>query len=103
MTATILTSTEAFVLESMPSYQFVSDDCNLARLSVDDCKPRPDPFFYTLEVVCIVIFTADYLLRICTVHSVEPYEFGFDESSRGTSMVCDIAEISNTLRLKQTV
>jgi len=83
MTVTILSSTLSFICESMPRFQFVSDDCNLAHLSVDDCQPRPDPFFYQLEIACIVIFTTDYVIRIATAHSALPNECGLEETIQG--------------------
>jgi hypothetical protein len=34
------------------------------------CEPAARPIFYTLETICIVIFTIEYLLRLLTVHSI---------------------------------
>merc|ERR1719272_1507081 len=79
MTSTILISTMAFITESMPAFQFIKDECNVARLSVDDCQPLPVHFFYQLEVVCIIIFTLDYLARIGLVHSSDLDDCGFQE------------------------
>jgi voltage-gated potassium channel Kch len=89
--AVILVSTTSFILESMPEFRYTADTCVLSKLTVDDCEPRPHPFFHTLEVICIVIFTVDYVCRIATVHSVTPEECGLrmrddeEESEDGDS------------------
>jgi hypothetical protein len=50
-------------------------------LERDACIPTAIPEFDLIEVICIGIFTVDYLARILTVHSVTPAEAGIDTSS----------------------
>eukprot|EP00746_Dinoflagellata_sp_MGD_P011227 gnl/MRDRNA2_/MRDRNA2_123484_c0_seq1.p1 gnl/MRDRNA2_/MRDRNA2_123484_c0~~gnl/MRDRNA2_/MRDRNA2_123484_c0_seq1.p1 ORF type:complete len:647 (+),score=126.92 gnl/MRDRNA2_/MRDRNA2_123484_c0_seq1:70-2010(+) len=35
-----------------------------------ECKPQPKMYLVVVEVVCIYIFTMEYLIRICLVHAV---------------------------------
>ncbi|CAJ1351007.1 unnamed protein product [Effrenium voratum] len=70
----ILVSTATFILESMPGFQQRPGLCDelLAAhepITKEACEPVPDPSFYYLEVVCISIFTLEYLVRLLTCHS----------------------------------
>jgi len=78
MMAIILLSTMAFIMESMPDFNHTPAACTPGHLTVQDCEPKPEPWFWALEVVCICIFTVDYGLRISTVHSALPEECGVD-------------------------
>mmetsp|Transcript_10839 Transcript_10839/g.27955 ORF Transcript_10839/g.27955 Transcript_10839/m.27955 type:complete len:958 (-) Transcript_10839:150-3023(-) len=69
---TIAVSTLAFVMESMPEFRETPADCVLDALTLEDCEPRAFPIFAQIEVVCIAIFTVDYIFRVCTVHAVPP-------------------------------
>jgi hypothetical protein len=71
----ILVSTASFIMESMPDFNYTPDVC-LADLSIDNCKPRPDPVFHIVEFTCIVIFTIEYCGRMTTVHAATPEECG---------------------------
>eukprot|EP00928_Gymnodinium_smaydae_P026886 TRINITY_DN20970_c0_g3_i1.p1 TRINITY_DN20970_c0_g3~~TRINITY_DN20970_c0_g3_i1.p1 ORF type:complete len:914 (+),score=126.69 TRINITY_DN20970_c0_g3_i1:191-2932(+) len=88
MTVLIFTSTVAFILESMPQFRHVPESCDPAHLSVENCTPAPDIFFYRLEVFCIAVFTLDYVLRMLTVHAALPEEC--DISSRRKYSKCKI-------------
>eukprot|EP00929_Paragymnodinium_shiwhaense_P049526 TRINITY_DN24977_c0_g1_i1.p1 TRINITY_DN24977_c0_g1~~TRINITY_DN24977_c0_g1_i1.p1 ORF type:complete len:984 (+),score=185.48 TRINITY_DN24977_c0_g1_i1:191-3142(+) len=78
MLSAIMVSVVAFVLESLPDYQYTRAACTQAALTVEDCKPLPRPIFGTLEVCCITLFTIDYALRMSTVHSVTPDDCAVD-------------------------
>mmetsp|Transcript_65359 Transcript_65359/g.181752 ORF Transcript_65359/g.181752 Transcript_65359/m.181752 type:complete len:895 (+) Transcript_65359:64-2748(+) len=67
--ATILVSTVAFILETMPGFNYTDAACTPSNLTVEACTPRPHKSFYAIEVVCIIIFTIDYVTRACTVHA----------------------------------
>eukprot|EP00929_Paragymnodinium_shiwhaense_P049868 TRINITY_DN25151_c0_g1_i1.p1 TRINITY_DN25151_c0_g1~~TRINITY_DN25151_c0_g1_i1.p1 ORF type:complete len:958 (+),score=146.13 TRINITY_DN25151_c0_g1_i1:59-2875(+) len=75
----IVASTTSFVLETLPSFRQVDlTRCDPASgaLTIEDCEPQPHAIFHRVEVVCIIIFTVDYLLRISSVHSVRPTQCG---------------------------
>lgn len=77
MMVTIALSTVSFVLESMPSFRERPRECELLKvtgrpLTVEACEPKPNPMFWYLELVCIVIFTVDYLARLSMYHSLLP-------------------------------
>lgn len=68
-------STVALLLESMPECRQRPELCEQLKdrgeaLTVEACEPQPTPIFGTLEIVCVAIFTFEYLARILTVHSV---------------------------------
>jgi len=68
MLVTILVSTTTFVLESMPLFQDTPEQCEV-EVTVDNCMPRPAGAFEYIEVICILVFSADYVLRVATAHS----------------------------------
>lgn len=72
----ILISTAAFVMETMPTFSYTSEDCVPGRLTVKDCKPIPIPVLNYVEIACIVMFTVEYLLRVCCVHAATPEDCG---------------------------
>mmetsp|Transcript_7161 Transcript_7161/g.16280 ORF Transcript_7161/g.16280 Transcript_7161/m.16280 type:complete len:890 (-) Transcript_7161:285-2954(-) len=67
----VMLSTAAVVLESMPELNERPPGCDLNHLTVKACEPEPLEWFNTVEVVCVVFFTMDYLMRIFTVHAHE--------------------------------
>lgn len=77
MTATILGSTLAFILESMPRFQHIPSDCKPGSLTAESCTPEPDGAFFYVEAVCISIFTVDYIIRMSCVHAADPDDCGF--------------------------
>eukprot|EP00435_Cladocopium_sp_Y103_P024395 s1962_g6.t1 len=71
---TILVSTTTFILESMPSFQYRPPLCEELLLAGQPitkiaCEPVPDESFFYLEIVCIAIFTIEYLARLLTCHT----------------------------------
>jgi hypothetical protein len=69
------------MMASMPAFMSSPEACEdlIAKhhpLTHDACLPVPMPIFDLIEVVCIGIFTFDYLARILTVHAVSPSEAG---------------------------
>jgi len=78
MVATIIVSTATFVLESMPDFQERPKRCHELfssgqSLTVEACEPVPMEIFSYIEAVCIVIFTLEYSLRICTSFTEAKY------------------------------
>eukprot|EP00927_Polykrikos_kofoidii_P023618 TRINITY_DN2169_c0_g1_i1.p1 TRINITY_DN2169_c0_g1~~TRINITY_DN2169_c0_g1_i1.p1 ORF type:complete len:902 (+),score=132.97 TRINITY_DN2169_c0_g1_i1:113-2818(+) len=70
----IFVSTVSFMMESMPTFKSRPPECAdlLERglpLTVEACEPRPHEAFFLVEAVCIAIFTYNYFLRLCMVHS----------------------------------
>jgi hypothetical protein len=66
----IIGSTVSFMLESMPQFNTTPDACSPTNLTVDACRPQPDPIFFVFECVAAGIFTLDYIARALTVHAV---------------------------------
>lgn len=69
---TIVLSTISFVVETMPEVRTVPQSCNRNAPTITDCEPRAGPIFQEIEVVCIVVFTIDYLVRMISVPFVRP-------------------------------
>jgi hypothetical protein len=72
--AAIAISTVSFILEAEEQFRSRPSKCaelyqNDLPLTVEACEPQPHNAFVQLEVVCIIIFTIDYLARIATVHA----------------------------------
>eukprot|EP00929_Paragymnodinium_shiwhaense_P013399 TRINITY_DN12125_c0_g1_i2.p1 TRINITY_DN12125_c0_g1~~TRINITY_DN12125_c0_g1_i2.p1 ORF type:complete len:786 (+),score=141.82 TRINITY_DN12125_c0_g1_i2:136-2493(+) len=76
MMTIIVLSTTSFVMESMPAYNKTPDACDPESLTVIDCRPVPDKSFYLMEMVCVIVFTIDYLVRVSMVHVCRPEECG---------------------------
>jgi len=74
--AVIIAVTISFVMESMPEFNITPPECDVSQMTVQDCTPVPRSGFAVLEVFGITIFTVDYLLRVCTVHTAEAEECG---------------------------
>ena len=72
---TIIVSTCAFVLETMPVYRSRPDACrkNGAAPTAQDCEPKSGEVFELIEAVCIGIFSVDYIARIATVPFVRAH------------------------------
>lgn len=71
----ICLSTVSFMMETIPEYRQTPDECAERRAgglepTVEACEPKPNAVFHQLEVVCIAIFTVEYLARVLSVHSV---------------------------------
>eukprot|EP00937_MAST-01D_sp_MAST-1D-sp2_P004658 g4658.t1 len=65
---TIFFSTTAFVVETVPELRDDNPACAPGvNMTATDCEPVSRPEFYSMEVVCIIIFTVDYLARMFTV------------------------------------
>ena len=64
---TILFSTILFVVESHPDMHDANPACDLAAPTIADCQPLAMGIFHSMEVGCIIIFTADYLARLAMV------------------------------------
>ncbi|CAE7744427.1 Kcnd3, partial [Symbiodinium necroappetens] len=75
ITAVILVTTVSMLLESIPELSHVPDACD-SLVTVENCRPQPSQAFFQIELVCIIIFTVDYVLRICTAHAMTARELG---------------------------
>lgn len=72
---TIITSCVAFILSSSERFNYTPDDCDNPACDDDPtlcpgkkmCQPVEFSSFFTIEVVCIVIFTIDYVVRVSIV------------------------------------
>jgi len=87
---TILVSTVSFLMESMPQYRHRPSRCKELQdlglpLTVEECEPKPDANFYSIEAVCISIFTVDYFIRVVLSHA------GFETSRYKSALgrTCD--------------
>jgi len=76
MMSTILVSTISFIVESMPDFRDTPPSCDLAKPSADECEPKPKEIFSHIELVCIIVFTVDYILRFAFVHAATPEDIG---------------------------
>jgi voltage-gated potassium channel len=74
----IFVSTVSFVLETVPDFQETPDKCH-SDLTVSNCKPEPKAVLGVLEVVCVIIFTVDYMARIVCAHAAKPCDAGLKE------------------------
>eukprot|EP00928_Gymnodinium_smaydae_P029432 TRINITY_DN22171_c0_g1_i2.p1 TRINITY_DN22171_c0_g1~~TRINITY_DN22171_c0_g1_i2.p1 ORF type:complete len:894 (+),score=111.10 TRINITY_DN22171_c0_g1_i2:401-2683(+) len=74
MMMTIMVSTAALIVESMPSWNSTPTSCSVGHATLEDCKPRPAPLFWWIEFSCVIIFTVDYILRVTTVNAAMPVE-----------------------------
>eukprot|EP00929_Paragymnodinium_shiwhaense_P035033 TRINITY_DN18991_c1_g1_i2.p1 TRINITY_DN18991_c1_g1~~TRINITY_DN18991_c1_g1_i2.p1 ORF type:complete len:910 (+),score=147.28 TRINITY_DN18991_c1_g1_i2:140-2869(+) len=88
----ILVSTGSFIMESMPQFRHMSEDCTLESLSVEKCEPRPDKIFKTIEALCITIFTIDYILRLSTVHAATGEDLGIAGPGPADELVLQMDE-----------
>jgi hypothetical protein len=73
--ASIVVSCVSFILATSDNFKHAPDDCDHPACNDDVvlcpgsmiCEPVEDPIFYTVEIVCVVYFTVDYLSRILIV------------------------------------
>ncbi len=88
--ATIMLSVISFMLETLPIMAEYSEECQQckpltrteklnaelverrrnATESCSGCEPGVKPVFGDIEIICIVIFTLEYFVRVCTAFSV---------------------------------
>mmetsp|Transcript_113798 Transcript_113798/g.332412 ORF Transcript_113798/g.332412 Transcript_113798/m.332412 type:complete len:865 (-) Transcript_113798:145-2739(-) len=73
--ATIIAVTASFIMESMPEFNSTPRACQ-EGLTVTNCQPKPLKIFATVEMVGVLIFTVEYLLRVLTVHTASAEECG---------------------------
>jgi hypothetical protein len=69
----IAVSVAAFCIETEESFCSIPPECHAklrARMMVtdEDCRPVPWPIFQTIETICIVLFTIEYIPRILLAH-----------------------------------
>lgn len=57
----ILFSCCCFFLATMPSLKTAPENCSLPP-----CEPHEHEIFDSLEIICIALFTMEYLVRVCT-------------------------------------
>ena len=67
-----------FILAGDPRYNITPDTCDQPACDNDEalcpgqviCPPQPPPVFSTIDGVCVIVFTVDYLSRVLTCWSV---------------------------------
>jgi hypothetical protein len=69
-------STLGFLFETLPDFMETPKSCNRTKPTVEDCRPVAHPIFDIVEMICIIIFTVDYVLRVATAHVMTPDECG---------------------------
>lgn len=100
----IVLSCTCYVLATMPEMTFVPNSCPSEDeacgkvCEIDDdagctsselvekcvCEPKPIPVLVIIEVISIVTFTVEYLLRLLTVWAVTPQVAGIEEDGATT-------------------
>ncbi|CAE6958439.1 KCNA5, partial [Symbiodinium natans] len=84
VTAVIMVATVSMLLESLPEFNYTPAECKpWPEITVASCRPVPRPAFEYVELVCMIIFTIDYVLRIVLVHRASPKDIGLDEKDVG--------------------
>jgi len=61
--AAIFVSTGSFILSTVRSMQQGCPDFDSPDYD-ENCKPKPKEFFSKIDLVCVVLFTAEYILRL---------------------------------------
>jgi len=109
----ILVSILVWMVSTLPDFQKVPAGCQSMEPAV--CTPQPAGEFQVIENFCVYVFTVEYLIRLCTVHSVrfpmlderfveavllgEYTSVAFKRSSTfATKMTCDFTTEGSTSR-----
>jgi voltage-gated potassium channel Kch len=73
----IFVSAISFVCGTMEAFKEPPADCNICRGGGDDgspveclCEPAPMGFFKYIEMVCIIVFTSEYVIKLVTAHAM---------------------------------
>jgi hypothetical protein len=64
----IILSIVTWMVSTLPSVQSIEASCTSTKPG--DCAPEPREIFKFIEAVCVITFTLEYFIRLCTVHSV---------------------------------
>jgi hypothetical protein len=88
----IMISTTSFLLESMQEFRATPAACQVfidkgylaqafseGLADAELCEPQPFEIFHSLEVLCISLFTVEYLARILTVWAASDKQAGLGE------------------------
>ena len=59
-----------FIMETMEAFQYVPEKCDRWRPRKTECKPHALPVFGTIEAGCMLVFTAEYIVRVALVPCV---------------------------------
>ena len=80
----IFVSSTVFIMDSMPAFRkqkwcLKLTDASHKHYTADggchaDAEPGPDPVFASIEAVCIICFSLEYIIRLCTAHAVRTTE-----------------------------
>eukprot|EP00746_Dinoflagellata_sp_MGD_P168041 gnl/MRDRNA2_/MRDRNA2_99140_c0_seq1.p1 gnl/MRDRNA2_/MRDRNA2_99140_c0~~gnl/MRDRNA2_/MRDRNA2_99140_c0_seq1.p1 ORF type:complete len:760 (-),score=139.95 gnl/MRDRNA2_/MRDRNA2_99140_c0_seq1:100-2379(-) len=74
--AIIFVSAISFVCGTMEAFKETPKDCNICRGDGHDvpieclCEPKPMEFFKYIEMVCIIVFTSEYVIKLLTAHAM---------------------------------
>lgn len=84
VTAVIMVATVSMLLESLPEFNVTPAECKpWPEITVASCRPVPRPAFEYVELVCMIVFTIDYVLRLALVHRALPQDIGLVEKEVG--------------------
>eukprot|EP00602_Paraphysomonas_sp_CaronLab_P006432 CAMPEP_0185031892 /NCGR_PEP_ID=MMETSP1103-20130426/19603_1 /TAXON_ID=36769 /ORGANISM="Paraphysomonas bandaiensis, Strain Caron Lab Isolate" /LENGTH=603 /DNA_ID=CAMNT_0027567571 /DNA_START=334 /DNA_END=2145 /DNA_ORIENTATION=- len=79
MIIVIVLSCAIYVLSTDPGVKYQPSDCDSPVCDNEPecpgrivCEPEPPKYFFTIEIVCIAFFTADYTLRMLFVGLMPP-------------------------------
>ena len=69
-----------FIISSLSAFKEVSSSCSVPACDHDPvlcsdrmiCEPQPKPWTQTAEMVCVIIFTIEYVIRILLVWTIPP-------------------------------
>jgi len=87
---TIILSSASFILGTLPSCQ---------RQDPPRSAPEPVPAFETIETTCLILFTVEYVVRLCTVWNVRADIFDADNLLEMAVGYQGTPEASKLLRL----
>ncbi|CAE7259378.1 kcna2 [Symbiodinium microadriaticum] len=84
VTAVIMVATVSMLLESLPEFNVTPAECKpWPEITIASCRPVPRPAFEYVELVCMIVFTIDYVLRLALVHRALPQDIGLVEKEVG--------------------
>ena len=68
--AVVILSITSWLFSTVSYFQVTPADCDRTSLQIGSCEPVGPEFFDTIELLCLIIFAAEYFARLLTCHSV---------------------------------